>query len=566
LARKLGANLINISGGQLTAHPNASPELEESIRNCVASGVLIVSATGNNWCDCIHVPAALPGVLAVGSLSPNGAPSEFSNFGKEYAVSGILAPGEDIPGALPGGRVEARTGTSFAAPLVTGVAALLASLRLARRHAPARQPSAGANGNNNPSKDFGAVNALDIRNVLIATATPCNVQSSGSGQQCRRFLGGTLNLDAAMERIATGDNSMNSEVSGNTTSAVLSDIAPEYAVQAQACGCGGRTEAPVKPTEEESQEELKPSRARAPVFATAAAVSAASLPTLDRVSPSCECEGAGTLVFAIGEIGFDYASEARRDSFLVAMNEDQKEGEPPRSPHVPTHLLAFLRSDERFRRAHAPAVTWTLNLDGTPVYAIRPDGAFAMDTYDQILEFYEEQIRNLADRAVFPGTIKGSTRLYSGQVVPVICPELRGIGNWKTKHLVEACRDAMSQRKAAFSEGDFDEAMTDFLNRIYFELRNMGQAPQERAINYAATNAFRVAFFLQKMAGEGFQLDTIEVEKSPICRVDSDCWDVKLVFFDTKNYLSPRWVARLTVDVSDVIPVSVGEPRVWRMR
>ena len=111
-----------------------------------------------------------------------------------------------------------------------------------------------------------------------------------------------------------------------------------------------------------------------------------------------------------------------------------------------------------------------------------------------------------------------------------------------------------------------DQQLTNFLNRIYFELRNMGQSPEERAINYSATNAFSIADFMMGRALAGEQLDAIEVEKSPICRMDSDCWDVKLIFFDTTNFLAPRTVFRLTVDVSDVVPVSVGDPRMWQVR
>ena len=33
----------------------------------------------------------------------------------------------------------------------------------------------------------------------------------------------------------------------------------------------------------------------------------------------------------------------------------------------------------------------------------------------------------------------------------------------------------------------------------------------------------------------GEQLDSILVDKSPFCRMDSDCWDVKLKFFDPDN-------------------------------
>ena len=50
--------------------------------------------------------------------------------------------------------------------------------------------------------------------------------------------------------------------------------------------------------------------------------------------------------------------------------------------------------------------------------------------------------------------------------------------------------------------------------------------------NYAATDAFLVANVFKDAIKEGMGLDTIEVERSPICRLDSDCWDVKLTFFD----------------------------------
>jgi hypothetical protein len=53
------------------------------------------------------------------------------------------------------------------------------------------------------------------------------------------------------------------------------------------------------------------------------------------------------------------------------------------------------------------------------------------------------------------------------------------------------------------------------------------------------------------------------VEKSPICRPDSDCYDVKLSFFDPENNQRSNQVFRFTIDVSDVIPVTIGEIRSW---
>ena len=66
---------------------------------------------------------------------------------------------------------------------------------------------------------------------------------------------------------------------------------------------------------------------------------------------------------------------------------------------------------------------------------------------------------------------------------------------------------------------------------------------------------------------EGMDLDTIAVERSPLCRPDSDCWDVKLTFFNpSKVFEQARKVYRFTVDVSDVVPVMVGPVRTWFVR
>jgi hypothetical protein len=94
-------------------------------------------------------------------------------------------------------------------------------------------------------------------------------------------------------------------------------------------------------------------------------------------------------------------------------------------------------------------------------------------------------------------------------------------------------------------------------------LRNLGQTPAERAMNFSATNAFQTAAVFADPASHRMQLDTILVERSAFCRKDSDCWDVKLRFFNPANVLEARRVSRFTVDVSDVYPVLVGPIRTW---
>ena len=145
--------------------------------------------------------------------------------------------------------------------------------------------------------------------------------------------------------------------------------------------------------------------------------------------------------------------------------------------------------------------------------------------------------------------------LLNGLVVPVIIPDQRGMWSWSTGALI---KHALGKNPGKEKE----ETLRGILERIYYEIRNLGVTPQERALNYAATDAFQLTGTFKK----GMALDEIEVEKSPICRPDSDCWDVKLTFFHPTNRDAARHVYRFTIDVSDVIPVSVGTMRDWPVR
>ena len=109
-AGEAGAHVINVSAGQLHASGSAHPLLGNAIQSAANRGTLIVAAAGNEGCACLHVPAAVPAVLAVGAMDRQGRPLESSNWGSTYQAQGILALGESILGALPQGRTGTRSG------------------------------------------------------------------------------------------------------------------------------------------------------------------------------------------------------------------------------------------------------------------------------------------------------------------------------------------------------------------------------------------------------------------------------------------------------------------------
>ena len=274
------------------------------------------------------------------------------------------------------------------------------------------------------------------------------------------------------------------------------------------------------------------------------------------------------MVFALGTLDYDLVSEARRDSYVQAMGS----GKDPGSHQ---QMLEHLGNHPH----EATGITWTLNLDATPIYAIQPAGPYAAEVYNQLRECLKEQDVAGVQRVSVPGFVAGQAHLMTGHSVPVIIPELRGMYNWSTEDLVRHVRDnlaakangqtsetkAKSRKKVGSTETEkLDSHIRSFLDRVYHELHNLGASPQERALNYAATNAYQAAEVLAGAIAENMELDTVDVERSPVCRPDSDCWDIKLTFFDPKHKDTvARKVYRFTVDVSDVIPVTVGDTRSW---
>ncbi|NCR53359.1 MAG: PatA/PatG family cyanobactin maturation protease [Microcystis aeruginosa L211-07] len=532
-AAEKGAKVINISGGALTDMGEAEDWLIRAVEMCNERNILIVAAAGNDGCECLQVPAALPAVLAVGAVDARGHPLDFSNWGETYQSQGILAPGENILGAKPGGGTVQLSGTSFAAPIVAGVAALLLSLQVQRGETP---------------------NPHAVREAILKSTLPCQDADSENEPKC---LAGLLNISGAIKQL-TGETMSES-------------VETQATVEASGCGCGGTPETP-----EAERQNLELSAATsAPVIPVAQIPNpvitsqGVSMPetTNKPVTPSQAAEPAGGVVYAIGTLGYDFGTEARRDTFKQLMPTAVIGGiEVPSNPYDARQMVDYLAD----HLSEAKSLIWTLNLELTPIYAIEPLGSFSREVYAALQELLSGQVQaedsaEYIQRVSIPGRITGRTvRLFSGQVVPVIEPDSpRGIYGWHVNTLVSAAIEAVGAEQTEAQESQMRRTLSSFLNRIYYDLRNLGQTSQDRALNFAATNAFQAAQTFSEAVGAGMELDSINVSKSPFCRLDSDCWDVQLKFFDPENSRRARKIFRFTIDVSDLIPVTLGEVRSW---
>jgi subtilisin family serine protease len=123
-----GARVINLS----LNGPDPSIAMQEAIRAARDAGVVVVCSAGNDARNLDaepSYPASYPeeNVLAVAAAGPRGRVARFSNRGPRSVH--VVAPGESIVATAGGGGYERRSGTSMAAPHVTGVLVLMAAGR-----------------------------------------------------------------------------------------------------------------------------------------------------------------------------------------------------------------------------------------------------------------------------------------------------------------------------------------------------------------------------------------------------------------------------------------------------
>ena len=120
-----GCQVINLSLGT----SNSSTALRDAVAEAVASGAVVVAAVGNGGNAVTQYPAAYPGVIGVGSVDKG---LEVSSFSQRNTSVDFTAPGDgvaslsntDNSGYKLDITASSNRGTSFAAPVITGMAAL----------------------------------------------------------------------------------------------------------------------------------------------------------------------------------------------------------------------------------------------------------------------------------------------------------------------------------------------------------------------------------------------------------------------------------------------------------
>ncbi len=116
-----GADVINMSLGG----PGISTSFEDAITDAVNKGVVCVVAAGNDNTSIYYSPSDCTDAISVIATDQNDNRASFSNYGP---LKDISAPGVDILSTYPINKYAYGDGTSMAAPVVSGVVALMLSL------------------------------------------------------------------------------------------------------------------------------------------------------------------------------------------------------------------------------------------------------------------------------------------------------------------------------------------------------------------------------------------------------------------------------------------------------
>lgn len=122
-----GACVINLSAALVQPSARGEHELGEALDHAATRGVIVVAAAGNQGTVGSTAITRHPWVIPVAACDLQGRPLNYSNLGHSIGRRGLSAPGDNITSLGADGKSPTFSGTSAAAPFVTGTVALLFS-------------------------------------------------------------------------------------------------------------------------------------------------------------------------------------------------------------------------------------------------------------------------------------------------------------------------------------------------------------------------------------------------------------------------------------------------------
>lgn len=124
---RAGASVINLSAAITNSTSIGEHHLHQALDYAAHRSVLVVAAAGNQGSVGSTIITRHPWVIPVVACDMQGRPTGESNLGSSIGTYGLAAPGENVVSLSGDGKTQSASGTSAAAPFVTGTIALLLS-------------------------------------------------------------------------------------------------------------------------------------------------------------------------------------------------------------------------------------------------------------------------------------------------------------------------------------------------------------------------------------------------------------------------------------------------------
>jgi subtilisin family serine protease len=120
-----GARVLNLSAALAEPSATGEADLVQALDYAASREVISVAAAGNQGILGTSVVTRHPSVIPVAACDLNSTPLEGSNLGNGIGRRGVMAPGVCVTSLGTDGSPQTFSGTSAAAPFVTGTIALL---------------------------------------------------------------------------------------------------------------------------------------------------------------------------------------------------------------------------------------------------------------------------------------------------------------------------------------------------------------------------------------------------------------------------------------------------------
>jgi hypothetical protein len=503
-----GARVLNLSMGLLASALKTYTPLDAACDYARQRGVIVVAAAGNQGVVGSVPLLRHPWIIPVASCDAHGRVSPESNLGPSIGRRGLLAVGVDVPSTAPGGGYARLSGTSVAAPFVTGTIALLWSAFPQATAAEIQHALVTGAAHHRRTITPPLLNAEAAWNLLRALHRPSpperrKVVMAEEHELEERIEPAEEGMQPTQEHLGTTVGA--TAVPPGQTQGGLTRMTPHPAMRPAAQRQRGRIVAQVG--------------ADCPTCAAAASAQGTAEPAVP--------------IYALGSLRMRLPSLSIEKEFAQAVRNGQ-------TTNLSDQQVQYTILREN--RYLANEVCWVLSIEGVETYILVPRDPLMIEQFIGALAPTDQRL----DVDVVIG-VRGPVapaEMCNGLMVPIVIVDQ--IYSFDRPALIGAMATPEGHDEAAFRD-----TASELFDRIQQMADNTGEMDEHRALNYLAVRYPRIYNHAAEMHGRDYSLTAIEVISSRLSGVRK-LVDVVLSYTSRTTDVTEKYYVR--IDVTEKFP------------